>query len=201
MSGFDFIIVGIFAISVVVGVMRGFIREALSITSWIMAIWLGLTFCEPAGDYLSQYVSIPADAFRTAAGFGLVFVGTLFLFSIISFIVTKLLVRDAIKGTDRALGLGFGAVRAMAIVVVVLLIARGMGLENSGWWQSSRYLAYFVPTANYIEQLLPEQLQSKEKPQLEAPPADQEPFNAAPASAELDNLAEPANTVSDNTIN
>ncbi|NNC99212.1 MAG: CvpA family protein [Gammaproteobacteria bacterium] len=160
MSGFDLIIAAIFLVSMLVGVMRGFIREALSITSWILAIWLGITFCDPAGDFIARYISIPADAFRISAGFALIFIGTLFVFSIISYGITKMLVKGAIKGTDRVLGIGFGALRAAAVVVVVMLVARGIGMQGNDWWQNSKYLGYFEPAADYVETLLPQQLQS-----------------------------------------
>ncbi len=160
MSGFDWIIAIIFLLSVIVGVMRGFIREALSIASWILAFWLANTFCAQAGDYIAQYIDIPAQAFRVSVGFTVIFVGTLFLFSIVSYIISKLVVKGAIKGTDRVLGIFFGLIRGVAIVVIVLLVARGMGMDNSDWWENSSYLSYFESTANYIEQLLPEQLQS-----------------------------------------
>jgi len=160
MGGFDLIIAAIFLISIIVGVMRGFIREALSIVSWIMAIWLGITFCDPAGDFIAQYFSIPADQFRTAAGFALVFISTLFAFSLLSYLISKLLVKGAVKGTDRVLGIGFGLARGGAIVVALFLVARGMGMENSDWWQNSKYLGYFEPAANYVETMLPDGLQS-----------------------------------------
>lgn len=163
MTGIDLVIVIVFVVSVLIGVMRGFIREALSIVSWILAIWLALTFCTQAGDFIGQYFSIPAEGFRTGAGFAVVFISTLFLFSIVSFLITKLLVKGAIKGTDRILGIGFGVLRAGAIVVAVILVLRGMGMENNEWWQNSKSIAYLEPAANYVEQLLPEQLQSSPK--------------------------------------
>lgn len=161
MSGFDWIIAVIFLLSIIVGIMRGFIREALSIASWILAFWLANTFCVQAGDTIGQYIDIPAQAFRTSVGFASIFIGTLLLFSIISFVISKLIVRGAVKGTDRVLGILFGVARAIAIVVVIMLVARGMGMENNDWWQKSNYLGYFESTADYVEQLLPEQLQSK----------------------------------------
>ena len=160
MSGFDWIIAVIFLFSVIIGVMRGFIKEALSIASWILAFWLANTFCTQVGEYIGQFVDIPAAAFRVSVGFAVIFIGTLFLFSIISYIVSKVLVKGAIKGTDRVLGIFFGVIRAGAIVVVILLVARGLGMDNNDWWQNSNFLSYFEPTANYVEQLLPEQLQS-----------------------------------------
>jgi len=162
MTGLDWLIAIVFILSIVVGVLRGFIREVLSIVSWILAFWLSITFCAQAGNFVAQYVNIPAEAFRISAGFALIFIATLFLFSIISYIVTKLIVKRAIKGTDRILGLFFGATRAVAIVIVVLLLGRGIGLDSKDWWQSSMSLSYFEPLADYVEELLPSQLQASE---------------------------------------
>ena len=163
MSGFDWIIAAIFLISILVGILRGFIKEVLSLTSWILAFWLGNRYCQEAGEFLSGFINIPADAFRVAAGFALVFIGTLFLFAIISYIISKVFVHGAIKGTDRALGVVSGAVRAGAIVVAIMLVARGLGFENNQWWAQSQLLPHFLPTANYIEPLLPKKLQSSNK--------------------------------------
>ena len=160
MSGFDFIIGAIFLVSILIGVLRGFIREALSIISWVVSLWLAVTYCQPAGEFISQYINIPADAFRTAAGFAFLFVSSLFVFSIISFVIKKLTSNNAIKGTDRALGLIFGALRAIAIVIAVMLVTRGMGMGQSDWWKNSALIGYFEPLANYVEEILPEQLRS-----------------------------------------
>ncbi len=160
MSGFDWIIAAIFLISILVGILRGFIKEVLSLTSWILAFWLGNRFCQEAGEFLSGFINIPAEAFRIAAGFALVFIGTLFLFAIISFAISKLFMHGAIKGTDRVLGVVSGAVRAGAIVVAIILVARGLGFDNSQWWNQSKLMPHFMPVANYVEPLLPKKLQS-----------------------------------------
>lgn len=160
MSGFDWIIAAIVLVSVLVGIFRGFIKESLSLISWILAIWLAFTFCVEAGEFLSQYIDIPNQKFRTWAGFALVFVGTLFLFAVISFVLAKLFVRGPIKGIDRVLGIGFGAVRGGAIVVAFLIVARGLGMTNSDWWQNSKYLPYFLPASHYVEGLFPQGWQS-----------------------------------------
>ena len=158
MSGFDLLIAGIFLVSVLVGIMRGFIKEALSVTSWIVAIWLGSTFCHEAGDFIAQYFNIPNLTFRVWAGFTLVFVSTLFLFAFITYVITKLLVRGPMKSTDRVLGIASGAARAVLIVAALLMVARGFGMEESDWWQNSKYLPKFLPIADYIEPMIFEQL-------------------------------------------
>ena len=174
MTGVDLVLALIFAVSILVGVMRGFIKEALSIISWIMAIWLGLTFCHEAGELLGRYVKIPAESFRTWAGFAAVFVGTLFVFSIINFMLTKLLVRGPIKGTDRVLGIGFGFARAIAIVVALIIVGRGMGMSTADWWSNSKGLKQLAPVADYVEELLPTRLQSTVLPDSVLPEGNED---------------------------
>jgi membrane protein required for colicin V production len=159
-GGFDWIIAAIFLVSVLLGIMRGFIKESLSIISWIVAIWLAMTFCVQVGDFLGQYIEIPNLKFRKWAGFSLIFIGTLFLFALVSYIIIKVFVRGPIKGTDRVLGIGFGALRAAAIVVAIVIVTRGLGMENSDWWKNAQYLSRFVPFANYVEALMPKDWQS-----------------------------------------
>ena len=158
MSGFDIVIVGVFVISIVVGIMRGLIKEALSIISWIVAIWLAISLKTMAGDWFAQFINIPNATFRGWIGFTLVFVVTLFVFAVINFVITKLLVRGPIQATDRALGIFFGAARAGLIVVALVIVLRGLGLADSDWWQDSRLVAYFEPAANTLEPLIFEQI-------------------------------------------
>ncbi len=155
MGGFDWIIAAIFLVSILVGIFRGFIKESLSLVSWILAIWLAFNFCNQAGEFIHQYIEIPAPKFREWAGFALVFISTLFVFSVITYIVTKVFVRGPIKGIDRVLGLGFGGVRGAAIVVALLVVAKGFGMESSDWWQNSQHIGKFEPFIETVEELFP----------------------------------------------
>jgi membrane protein required for colicin V production len=156
MAGFDWIIAAILVVSILVGIFRGFIKESLSLISWILAIWLAFNFCSQAGEFIHQYINIPAPKFREWAGFALVFVATLFIFSVISYVISKIFVRGPIKGVDRVLGLGFGALRGAAIVVAVLVVARGFGMETSDWWQNSQHISKFEPFMKTVEELFPD---------------------------------------------
>ena len=157
MTGIDWIIAAVFLVSILVGVFRGFIKESLSIISWIAAIWLAITFCVQGGEFIAQYIDIPNQKFRTWAGFALIFISTLFIFAIISFLIAKLFANGAVKGTDRLLGIGFGVLRAAAIVVAFIIIGRGLGLSVNDWWTNSNLLKHFEPTASFVEELLPEE--------------------------------------------
>lgn len=156
MGGFDWIIAAIFVVSILVGIFRGFIKESLSLISWILAIWLAFHFCTQVGEFIHQYIDIPAPRFREWAGFALVFVSTLFIFSVVTYVVTKVFVRGPIKGIDRVLGIGFGALRGAAVVVALLVVAKGFGMENSDLWQDSQHVSKFEPFIKTVEELFPE---------------------------------------------
>ncbi|GHA00759.1 bacteriocin production protein [Arenicella chitinivorans] len=156
MGGFDWIIAVVFLISVLIGAMRGFAKEALSLAAWIVSIWLAFTFCSEAGEFVNQYVRIPNPTFRDWAGFAVIFLGGLIAFELASYLIIKLLIRGPVRGVDHVLGIGFGALRAAAIVVAFVIVGRGFALEDSGWWQNSRHIGYFEMMADSIEPLFPE---------------------------------------------
>ncbi len=162
MTAFDLVLLAIFVISTVVGVMRGFIKEALSIISWILAFWLGYTFCVEAGEWLAQFVSLGEGHLRTSAGFGLIFVGTLFAFAIISYAITKLIVRGPIKGVDRVLGIATGFVRAVAISAVLLLLMQALEMNSATFWKESKFVPHLMPAVEFAQKVLPKLWQSDE---------------------------------------
>jgi len=153
MSGLDIILVIIVAISVGVGVKRGLIREAFSIISWVLAFWIGLTSASQVAPLVAQYV--PGVALQSGIAFVLVFVLSLFFLSIVSSFLYKLIAVKAIQGPDRLLGAAFGLLRAILLVAVFIIIARGIELNKSEFWQASRLISYFDPTADLISPLLP----------------------------------------------
>jgi len=169
MSLLDIIIAVIVVISLIVGLVRGFLKEVLSIIGWIASIWLAFTFGSNAGDFIHQYVQLPAEAFRTSAGFIAVFILSLFAFSIINWLIVKILTKAPIKGIDRFLGMIFGVVRAVAIVALVIVIGRGFNMDESDWWQRSASVAYFNPAADFLESLLPDSLRSDTESPLSEP--------------------------------
>ena len=162
MTAFDFLLLAIFLISTVVGIMRGFVKEALSIVSWIAAFWIGYTYCVEAGEWLAQYVSLGEGRLRNSAGFGLLFVATLFTFAIITYVITKLVVRGPIKGVDRVLGIATGFIRAIAIAAVLLVLMQALGMNSSGFWKESKFVPHLMPAVEFAQKVLPKLWESEE---------------------------------------
>ena len=102
----DFVIIGIISLSILISVIRGFVREALSLVTWLIALWVGLHFSRPLADMLID--TIHSHEIRIVLSFfGLVAV-SLLIGAIINYIIGRMLAKTSLKRTDRLLGAAFG---------------------------------------------------------------------------------------------
>jgi len=151
---FDIVILAILAISLLVGFFRGFVKEALSIVTWVVSIWLALRFYKEAGEFFSGLIG--QEFLRNIAGFAAIFIASLMVLSMVSFLVGKIVSKTGIKGTDRVLGFIFGFVRAVLIIVLILFFGRAVSMDRI--WQESKLVPYFNPIVEVINDLLPDGL-------------------------------------------
>ena len=156
MTILDFGIIIICAISLLVGLMRGFVREVLSVVTWVAAIWLGLNYYSMVGEYFKG--AINQELFRNVAGFAAIFFVVLIVCSLISYLVNKLVTKTGIKGTDRVLGSVFGIFRAVLIVVLLLLIGQSVNFHETDDWKNSQLVGHFEPIVEIVNGLLPDDL-------------------------------------------
>lgn len=151
----DLTIIGIITLSMVFSLIRGFIRESFSLASWVIAIWAGIAFTPTLSAMMPDYVENPL--LRTGISFLIIFLTLLIIGSLISYLLSKLARKTGLSGTDRLLGLIFGAARGVLIVAVLLVIGVLMGLEQQPWWQSSTLITHFKPLTIWLQSMLPEQ--------------------------------------------
>ena len=144
MNWVDFAILGIISVSTVISLFRGFVREFLSLTAWLLAFWVALQCLEPVSALLSDAIS--SAQVRKALAFIGVFVMTLFGCGLINQLVGRLVGKTGLSGMDRLLGGLFGLFRGLAVVIVVVQVARLTPLPDMAWWQQSQ----IVPTVEIV---------------------------------------------------
>jgi membrane protein required for colicin V production len=149
----DYVIIGLIGLSALIGLMRGFVREALSLLAWVLAIWVGVRFAPLAAVELEPYVSTPS--LRLMAAFAVLFVVTLIAAAIVNYLLVLLVRKSGIGGTDRFLGLLFGVVRGGAVVALLVLLAGLTPMPKDPWWQESRLIPTFEDMALWIKGFLP----------------------------------------------
>ena len=164
MSMVDIAILVVLAVSLLIGLFRGFIREILSLFSWLGAMWIAYHFATEAATYLEPYIDQPP--LRVVVGFAGIFITALISFSIISYLLYRLLSIAGVSGIDRSLGSLFGLIRGLVIVAVLILAANFMDFASQPWWKDSLLVVYFDPITEFIRSLLPADIAEYVKPGL-----------------------------------
>lgn len=149
----DYVIIGIIALSGLIGLMRGLVREALSLIAWIAAIWVALSFAHYFADALHAYIALPSV--RLMAAFAILFVTTLILAALINYLIAQLVDKTGLSGTDHLLGVFFGVARGVIVVAILVLLAGATPLPKDPWWQASVLIDDFQNVALWLRSLLP----------------------------------------------
>lgn len=152
----DYVIITIIGLSTVISLVRGFVREALSLATWGIAFWVAISFSDTLSKYLETVIT--KSTFRTAAAFAILFVGVLILGAIVNYIIGQLIDKTGLSGTDRALGTIFGFGRGLLFAALVLLLAKLTPLPQEPTWQHSKLIPTILPIENWVVGLLPEKL-------------------------------------------
>ena len=115
------IIIAIIIISALISLVRGFVKESISLASWILAGFIALRYFPPLADLLEPYIESPT--IRNATGFAILFVTSLIIGAIINYMASQAVSKTGLTGTDKSLGVVFGAARGMLIVTMLVLLA------------------------------------------------------------------------------
>jgi membrane protein required for colicin V production len=156
MNWLDLVIIGIIAISAVISLFRGFTKEAISLGTWILAFWLALAFSTRLAAMLPDSISSPTA--RIAVAFAGLFVLTVILGGIVNFLISSLVEKTGLTGTDRSLGVIFGIVRGALLVVILTLLAGLTTLPRERAWENSLMIGKFEQGAVWLKGYVPESL-------------------------------------------
>ncbi|MBL1277554.1 MAG: CvpA family protein [Ectothiorhodospiraceae bacterium] len=144
----DIVIPGIIAISALFSLLRGFVREALSLLGWMAAFWVALTFAKDFAELLLTGISAPS--IRVVVSFTILFVVTLVITALLNRLAGSLVTRTGLSGTDRMIGMIFGIARGVVVVSVLVLLAGMTTLAQDPWWQQSVLIDTFHKFAMWL---------------------------------------------------
>ena len=117
----DICFVAILVISGILAYIRGFVREVLSVAAWVGAAFVTLYAYRHLQPYTKEYIANPMVADLVTGG--VLFIGSLIVFSIIASLVSSGVRESAASGFDRSLGFVFGVVRGVVLVSLLYLSA------------------------------------------------------------------------------
>lgn len=147
MSWLDWTILGIVALSTLVSLKRGFVKEALSLGAWVAAFLISTAFAGRMSLLLTDYIT--NDPVRYAAGYMILFLSTLVLGSLVNRLLAQVIKATGLSGADRVLGTVFGFARGLVLVLVMLFVLQALlEPDEQDFMQESR----LVPHLAMVEQ-------------------------------------------------
>jgi membrane protein required for colicin V production len=137
----DYAILIVIGISTLISLVRGFVKEAVSLIVWVAAFFVASTFYQDLAAYLTN---INDPMFRNAAAVAILFITTLILGALINYLIGQLVTKTGLSGTDRVLGLAFGALRGALVVSAMLFFMDAFTpAPSSTWWQQAVLIPEF----------------------------------------------------------
>ncbi|MCV2218067.1 CvpA family protein [Thauera sp. Sel9] len=137
MTVFDYVFLGILALSAAVGMWRGLVSEVMAVLAWVLALFAAWRYNEQAAQVFAGLIAEPL--WRQVAGGALVVVGVLVLTALVRYLLRELLRAAGLGATDRFFGALFGIARGLLVALVVVLIGGLAGLSREPWWTQALF--------------------------------------------------------------
>jgi len=153
MNWADYVIVAIVVFSAIVGLIRGFVREAFSLVTWIGAFAVAVIFASAGATLIARWV--PGEQLRLVLAFAALFALTLLVGIAAGHFASLMVERAELGRADRGIGLFFGIARGYVAVAALVVAASFSHLPQSGWWQHSSLIPFTRPVAAWIARHLP----------------------------------------------
>jgi membrane protein required for colicin V production len=150
----DYALLGVVVISILVGTLRGFIKEVFSLAVWAAAFLVAFQYSGALALQLESHIELPSA--RTSLAFAGLFLVVLLVGGLITFLIGKLVEKTGLSGTDRLLGGVFGGIRGLVLILLLMLVAGLTPVPQDPWWQQSRTIQSMMPLAEWASGFLPE---------------------------------------------
>jgi membrane protein required for colicin V production len=145
------IIVGII-ISAGIGVWRGFLREAVALITWIIALFAAWHFSDLIEPHLGGLLG--GSSVRVWAARVIIVVLILLLGAGIGAALAHFVRLSIFNGMDRFLGFVFGSLRGFVLLGVFVILGQLLRLDGERWWEHSRMLPYGESIANGLRAIV-----------------------------------------------
>lgn len=159
MTAFDYAVLGIIGLSIVLSVWRGAVRELLALASWIVAFLAAQAYGAAVAAYMPAALENPS--LRVLAGFVIVFLVVLVVMALGALLIAKLVRAVGLGPVDRALGAVFGFLRGMLVVLILVLLCGLTAAPRQPVWRDAMLSAPLEAAAVAVKSYLPDEMSKR----------------------------------------
>ena len=152
MNLLDLIIILLIFLSGLIGFFRGFIREALSIIVWLIAIWLAWTFSESTAIAFFTWID-PPEIRIWAARLSIILV-SIIVGTLAAWVIGRFIKKIGLGYSNNSLGILFGFARGFLIFGLIVILVEYIDIDQSAWWIESRLIPFGEYSASCIRYYL-----------------------------------------------
>lgn len=156
LTGFDYLILAILVVSILLSISRGVVREVLSLASWIIAFMVANSFAARFAPMLPS--TIGGESLRILLAFVALFLATLVAMSLVTLLTSALFRTVGLGFADRFFGSLFGFIRGLVVVLVIVLAAGLTALPQEPFWRKAALSKHLEAAAMVVLPWLPQDL-------------------------------------------
>lgn len=153
MTTIDWVLLAVLGISSLIGLKRGFVKEAFSIASWAAAFIIARLFSGNLATLLAG--SIDTQSLRWGIAFAILFAGTLVIGAMLNYLLGAIVKMTGLSGTDRMFGMVFGLLRGVIVLVALVYGLQYTMVPQDAWWKEAALLPHLESMADWARQTLP----------------------------------------------
>ena len=153
LSWVDWTLLAVLAVSVVIGLVRGFVFECLALAGWVVA-WFAAQWAAPV--LASQLpIGVPGSGLNLGAAFALAFLAAIVVWTLLARLIRMLIHATPLSIPDRLLGAGFGVLRGGVLLLALASVVTLTPAAQSTPWRSSHGARWLAQTLQVLKPLLP----------------------------------------------
>ena len=151
----DYLVIVAIVASAIVGAMRGFLREAVAVAAWVIALFLAWHFSDLIAPHLGGLMS--DSEVRPWAARVIIVLLVLLLGAGVAAALAHFVRLSIFSGMDRLLGFAFGLLRGLVLLGVFVILGQLLRLQEEQWWRHSMLIPYGESMANGLRMLVGEE--------------------------------------------
>ncbi|HEX9207537.1 MAG TPA: CvpA family protein [Steroidobacteraceae bacterium] len=149
MTPVDYLLIAIVGISLLFGVIRGFLRESVALLGWLVGLWLAWHYAGKVQPYLGG--ALAGTELQVWVARLILLLATILVAWLVGSLLGYLVQRSGLTlGLDRILGGVFGLVRGAVMVGFAVILADAARMHDESWWKQSKLMPVGVEMASVL---------------------------------------------------